>query len=228
MTTLDRRTARNERAALRSIKGVCHPGLNSIALRAEVARHAAAIVPTEACGLAASGVLVLNAHGQITLKSGPAAAQLEDLASVGLAADSPSYAVTSVLSRLRTAHATPDGALRTQLRAQGRSGRWYILHGSLAEPDSSGHSAAVIVIEPAGPIETPTSFSHRYGLSPRQREVLLLVIKGETTKRIAHRLGLSVYTVQDHIDSACEKVGVRGRKALMARILDDGSAAASM
>lgn len=359
VTPHDRLTTRKEREALRSIKRVCHAGLDSIALRAEVARRAAAIVPTEACGLAATdpetglfthgwidgipdglirefmevtyldevsdfldlaasgettttdisepyrdqlrayglrrgahavfcsggemwgawcmyreggsrpfderqlrfmraiaphvgyglryaatmeaasasgpatgdaapGVLVLDARGQITLKSGPATAQLEDLANVGLAADSLSYAVASVLTRLRAVHATADGAVRTELRAQGRSGRWYTLHGSLAEPDSAGDSAAVIVIQPAGPLETPTSLSHRYGLSPRQREVLLLVIRGESTKRIAHRLGLSVYTVQDHLDSVCEKVGVRGRKALLARILADRSAPASM
>ncbi|MBW3630949.1 MAG: helix-turn-helix domain-containing protein, partial [Gemmatimonadetes bacterium] len=134
------------------------------------------------------------------------------------------YAVVSVLARLRAVHAAADGTLRTELRAQGRSGRWYTLHGSLAEPDPSGDSAAVIVIEPAGPRGPATSLSVRYGLSPREREVLVLVIRGESTKRIATTLGLSAYTVQDHLDNACDKVGVRGRKALLARILADRSA----
>jgi DNA-binding CsgD family transcriptional regulator len=190
-------------------------------------RYAATMEAAIASGPAeddsAPGVLVLDARGRITLKSGPVTSRLEDLASVGLATDVPSYAVASILIRLRTVHTTVDGALRTVVRAQGRSGRWYTLHGSLAEPDASGHSAVVIVIEPAGPRETLTSLSHRYGLSPREREVLRLVIRGESTKRIANRLGLSAYTVQDHLDHACEKVGVRGRKALLARILADRS-----
>jgi len=355
VTQSDGLTTRKEREVLRSIKRACYAGLDSIALRAEVARRAAAIVPTEASGLAATdpetglfthgwidgipdrliqeymettyldgvtefldlaasgettsinisdpyreqlrayglergahavfcsdgemwgawcayregasrpfgerelrfmravaphvgygmryaammeaaiasgpaaddsapGVVVLDARSRITLKSGPATSQLKDLANVGLASDSPSYAVASVLTRLRAAHAGADGALRTELRVQGRSGRWYTLHGSLAEPDASGAPTMVIVIEPAGPRETATSLSHRYGLSPREREVLLLVIRGESTKRIANRLSLSVYTVQDHLDNACEKVGVRGRKALLARILAGRSA----
>lgn len=355
MTQSDRLTTRREREVLRSIKRICYAGLDSIALRAETARRAAAIVPAEACGLAATdpetglfthgwiagipeglirdfmevtyldevsdfldlaasgettsteiskpyleqlrdyglrrgahavfcsdgemwgawcayregasrpfderelrfmravaphvgyglryaammeaaiasgptagdsapGVVVLDARGRTTLKSGPATNQLRDLANVGLAAELMPYAVASVVTRLRTAHAAADGALRTELRAQGRSGRWYILHGSLAEPDPSGASAVVIVIKPDGPPETATSLAHRYALSPREREVLLLVIRGESTKQIASRLGISVHTAQDHLDHACEKVGVKGRKALLARMLADRSA----
>ena len=358
MPRSDRLTTRKEREVLRSIKRACYAGLDSVALRAEVARRAAAIVPTEACGLAATdpetglfthgwidgipdslirdfmevtyldevtdfldlaasgetttteisepyleqlrayglrrgahavfcsdgemwgawcayreggsrpfderqlrfmravaphvgyglryaammeaaiasgpderdlapGVLVLDARGRITLKSGPATAQIEDLANVGVATDVPSYAVASVLTCLHATCSAANGSTRADLRAQGHSGRWYTLHGSLAEPDASGDSAAVIVIEPAGPRETRTSLSHRYGLSPREREVLLLVIRGESTKRIANHLGRSVHTVQDHLDNACEKVGVRGRKALLARILADRSASGS-
>lgn len=187
----------------------------------------AALASGPAAGDSVPGVVVLDARDRITLVSVPATSQLRDLASVGIAADSMSYAVASVLIRIRTAHATGDGALRADLRAQGRSGRWYTLHGSLAEPDSSGDSAAVIVIEPVGPREPVTSFSLRYGLSPREREVLLMVIRGESTKRIANRMGISAYTVQDHLDNACEKVGVRGRKALLARILADRTAPGS-
>lgn len=184
----------------------------------------AAISSESAAGDSAPGVVLLDTRGRTTLKSGPATTQLEDLAIVGTDNGSISYAVASVLMRLRSAHAAADGALRTELRAQGRSGRWYTLHGSLAEPDSSGDSAAVIVIEPAGPREKAPSLAYRYGLSPRERDVLLLVIQGQSTKRIANRLGLSAYTVQDHLDNACEKVGVRGRKALLATILSDRSA----
>jgi DNA-binding CsgD family transcriptional regulator len=183
----------------------------------------AAIAQSAATSHAAPGVVVLDARGRMSLKGGPATAQLDDLANVGVASDTPSYAVASVLTRLRAAHATPEGSRRAEFRAQGRSGRWYTLHGSLAEPDASGESAVVIVIEPVVSRDTATSLSYRYGLSPREREVLLLVIRGESRKRIAARLGLSVYTVQDHLDHACEKVGVRGRKALLARLLADRS-----
>jgi DNA-binding CsgD family transcriptional regulator len=169
----------------------------------------------------APGVVVLDDRGRVTLKSGPATAHLEDLANAGTATSASSYAVASLLTHLRGAHAMEDGPARAELRAQGRSGRSYLLRGGLAEPDASGESAAVIVIEPAGPREVLAALSPRYGLSPREREVLRLVIRGESTKGIAARLGLSPYTVQDYIDKACGKVGVRGRKALLVRILSD-------
>ena len=50
------------------------------------------------------------------------------------------------------------------------------------------------------------------------------VVRGEPTKRIAHQLGLSTHTVQDYLDKACDKVGVRGRKALVSRLFRDGFA----
>lgn len=63
-----------------------------------------------------------------------------------------------------------------------------------------------------------------YGLSPREREVLALVAHSESTRAIAARLRLSSYTVQDHLDHAFDKVGVRGRRALLAKLFFDGYA----
>ena len=40
----------------------------------------------------------------------------------------------------------------------------------------------------------------------------------------ASRLGISAYTVQDHVDHAFDKVGVRGRRALLAKLFLDGAA----
>jgi hypothetical protein len=39
--------------------------------------------------------------------------------------------------------------------------------------------------------------------------------------RAASRLGVSPYTVKEHLDRACEKIGTRGRKALVARLFVD-------
>jgi DNA-binding NarL/FixJ family response regulator len=45
-------------------------------------------------------------------------------------------------------------------------------------------------------------------LSPREREVLALLAEGVDARGIAHRLGLSTYTVRDHIRSILAKLGV--------------------
>jgi DNA-binding CsgD family transcriptional regulator len=60
-----------------------------------------------------------------------------------------------------------------------------------------------------------------YGLSPRECQVAALVARGHSTKEIAARLGISAYTVQDHLDNASVKVGVRGRRALLAKLFFD-------
>lgn len=182
----------------------------------------AAIKETVSANIVAPGVVVLDARSRIVVRSGPAMEQLTDLADVGMLTETLPYAVISLRIRLRAAHTHSTGPLGAELRAQGRSGRWYTLRASLAEPDASGESATVIVIEPEAPRATAPLLSHMYGLTPREREVLVLVIRGESNKRIASRLGLSVYTVQDHLDNACDKVGVRGRKALLAKLFFDG------
>src|SRR5690606_20222951 len=61
-----------------------------------------------------------------------------------------------------------------------------------------------------------------YGLTPRERDVLRFALRGEPTKRIAAALEISMHTVEAHLGSACEKVGVRGRRALLAKLLADG------
>ena len=67
----------------------------------------------------------------------------------------------------------------------------------------------------------------RYDLSAREREVVAAVVRGEPTKCIAATLGISPYTVAEHLDRACAKVGVRGRKALVAKLFLDGPALAA-
>jgi DNA-binding CsgD family transcriptional regulator len=174
----------------------------------------------------APGVLVLDPRGRAVLRSGPVAAHLEDLADVGVSAPYP-YAVSSVLARLQWSSADgadPGVAPTAELRAQGRSGRSYLLRASLAEPDEGGESSTVVVVEPATD-GSPSALAVRHGLTPREREVLLLAARGESSKQIASQLRLSAYTVQEHLGNACTKVGVRGRKALLAKLFFEGAGA---
>jgi DNA-binding CsgD family transcriptional regulator len=172
------------------------------------------------------GVIVLDPRDRLVLRSGPAAAQLGDLASVGISPEILPYSVVSLLVRLRSAPVEAAGLQGAELRAKGRSGRWYVLRGSLAEPDASGASSTVIVIEPSGPRRGILAVAQRYGLTPREREVLRHALQGDSTKRIAARLGLSVHTVKDHLDHAGAKVGARGRRALLAKLFVDRFVAA--
>jgi DNA-binding CsgD family transcriptional regulator len=170
----------------------------------------------------APGVIALNGRREISLRTGPASAHLEDLSTVGVSGDLLPYAVMSVLAQLGPAAGCSTPSASASLKAQGASGERYTLRACRAERDSSGMCAAVVVIESTartGESEWPWLLNR---LTPRERDVVRLVLEGRSTKQVAVRLHLSAYTVQEHLSHACEKVGVRGRQALIARAFGAG------
>jgi DNA-binding CsgD family transcriptional regulator len=59
----------------------------------------------------------------------------------------------------------------------------------------------------------------RYHISPREVQVLSLLLDGEHLAEIGTRLHITSSTVQDHIRSLVEKTGSRNRSDLIARVL---------
>ena len=112
----------------------------------------------------------------------------------------------------------PLGAGRSHVRVPSRSGRWLIVHGSLLEGARGG---SAVVIEPAHAPQIASLLLDAYGLSAREQAVTLCVLQGLSTTDIAERLFISPYTVQDHLKAIFEKVEVRSRKALVARVFFD-------
>lgn len=53
------------------------------------------------------------------------------------------------------------------------------------------------------------------GLSSRQKEIIVLIKDGFSTKQIAERLGLTESTVKNHLSSAYKKIGVKSRTELV-------------
>ena len=171
------------------------------------------------------GVLVLDARSRPTLFTAAARRWLEDLADVGYQfEDGVPLSIAALVSLL---HADRSGMPATRrTRARGQSGRWYAVSASLAEPDAGGECATTVVVEPMVPRPVVPALGWRYDLSAREREVVAAVVRGEPTKCIAASLGISPYTVDEHLDRACAKIGVRGRKALVAKLFLDGRALA--
>ncbi|WP_282366756.1 LuxR C-terminal-related transcriptional regulator [Pseudomonas sp. PS02290] len=52
--------------------------------------------------------------------------------------------------------------------------------------------------------------------TPRELEVLLLLLQGHTNKDIAQRLGISDYTARDHVSALLRKNEVKNRAQLIA------------
>jgi DNA-binding NarL/FixJ family response regulator len=57
-------------------------------------------------------------------------------------------------------------------------------------------------------------------LSPREKQVLSMVVLGFTNREIANKLYLAESTIKSHLSSAFEKLGVRSRSDAVALILD--------
>lgn len=76
----------------------------------------------------------------------------------------------------------------------------------------------VVVREAAGDVdERLAEASVIWRLTPRQRAVVREVVRGESNKGIAERLGIVESTVELHVTASLRKAGVESRAALVAR-----------
>jgi len=172
------------------------------------------------------GIIALDKDGCLVLRTAAAAGHLEDLADLGSDPEVLPLAVGSALAQL--IRGTRDAVSRDSapsvrgVYVRGRSGRWYTLHAMHGESEHRDETPTIVVIVPSNHEVRSGVLSRLYSLSPRERDVLARLVRGESTKEIAAVLSISPYTVQDHIDSACGKVGVRGRRALLAKLFLDG------
>jgi DNA-binding NarL/FixJ family response regulator len=72
------------------------------------------------------------------------------------------------------------------------------------EPAPAGSAA------PASGGDSLPSFEE-LGVTPRQADVLTLLLQGKSNKDIARRLGLSVETIKDHVQAVLRALGVSSR-----------------
>jgi DNA-binding CsgD family transcriptional regulator len=73
------------------------------------------------------------------------------------------------------------------------------------------------------PVWTPeqglsAAFIEKYELTPREREVIEVLVQGKTDKEIAGKLNMALNTVQVHLKNIYRKTGATGRFALSALV----------
>lgn len=67
-----------------------------------------------------------------------------------------------------------------------------------------------------------TAAQNDYGLTPREMDILKLLVSGSTIKDAAAQLGIGYYTADEYIRSVYEKLQVRSRGSAIAKAVKEG------
>lgn len=146
------------------------------------------------------GLVLVGPAGEIEEASPEAAALLGD----DLAATLPAAAL-GLAARTRAGHAET-------VSAPTADGGWLRLSGTRLG------ARVAILVERARPLELASVVVRAFGLTPRERQIVERVAVGDDTREIAARLGISEWTVQDHLKSIFGKTGTASRAALTAAL----------
>jgi DNA-binding CsgD family transcriptional regulator len=165
------------------------------------------------------GVIELDGSGGLLRISSSAESLLTELSGSSGQAGVEHPAIHAVASATRSAVSAPGGTAGRTLPSstvKTPAGTWLVLHGALLGDLRS--QAVAVFIQRAYPNLVAPLLLQAYGLTPREREVAQLLLRGATTIQASQRLGISGYTVTDHVKSIFEKVGARTRGELSATL----------
>jgi DNA-binding CsgD family transcriptional regulator len=172
------------------------------ALRLSMLRHAALHPGADET----PGVLAIAADGAIS-PLGDASTRWRDELTDAAGLPSP---LVALCARAAAGEAHPRAVV------QGRGGGWIQVH---VVPGPTGTRLAIV--EPARQVELAWTLAVAYGLTPRERTVVMGVARGLSAKEIAAELAISPWTVHDHVQAALAKVGVDSRQALVAHLFHE-------
>jgi DNA-binding CsgD family transcriptional regulator len=174
---------------------------------AEALRRALRTHPAEPDSVArvGPGVVVLDEAFRVESVTAEAEYWLEEIGAVG---ELP-VAVRAVAARRHV-----DGQT-ARLKVKTRRGEWLELQAS----ELGEHGRTAVVIEPVPAAELGSLLLELHGLTPAQRRVTELLLRGYSTRQIVERLCLSPHTVQEHVRASYDKVGVGSRRELVSVLL---------
>jgi DNA-binding CsgD family transcriptional regulator len=164
------------------------------------------------------GVLIFNADGRLDEATPGAADWLSQRLASGGTISSP-VVQSLVAAAWSYAQGRSDRLPAARIRLAG--GMWIALH---AAPLSSGEGVAtrvVLTVGEARPPDIVPLLAAAFDLTPREREVVTLILQGSDSRAIASTLHLSTHTVHDHVKAIFDKTGVHSRRELLAQVFFD-------
>jgi DNA-binding CsgD family transcriptional regulator len=162
------------------------------------------------------GLVVLDQQGQVVSMTSGTERWLEQLRLDGEDPARPPTSVRAVAARaLRPEGRTADGDPATA-RVRAASGGWLTLDGARLEGPEG--TCAAVIVAPAHPSRIASLLVASYDLTEREEQVARHVLRGAPTTEIARDLGVSAYTVQEHLKRIFAKTGVRTRRDLVASV----------
>lgn len=85
------------------------------------------------------------------------------------------------------------------------------------EPDGP---VALALRDPSGAVEIECAdLEPMFGVTPGERQVIVQLVKGYSSREIADQFGKSILTVRTHVKRAYGKIGVKTRGQLFAKLL---------
>ncbi len=151
------------------------------------------------------GILEAHADGQIVAMTDAASSWLE------LAGSAIVTAANIVAAAVR---GRPDW--------RGASSRLRLPDGRVLSLNASTinarDGAVAVIVDRARPAQLGAMLVDAYGLTPRQRDVLSLLLLGRSMGLIASHLGISEHTANDHRKAIYTTLGVSSRAELAARL----------
>jgi DNA-binding CsgD family transcriptional regulator len=157
------------------------------------------------------GVLVLSPDLGLVNWTAPARAWIDALPAAQL------FATWNMLPAsiypAATLARTPETLPGAHALERAADGRWVSIEAAPLEGDEVGRLA--VTIRAAAPPETFELLCRAYALTQRERNVVAVVLEGLDTRAVTERLCISRHTVQDHLKSVFNKIGIHSRRELL-------------
>ena len=164
------------------------------------------------------GVLVADRRGRELYRNAAISAMLDDEPAHGALRG----AMRDLLVAGRAMRGAESPLRRRSAHVDTGGGRYDLVAWAVPALDGGRAFSYLVTIRPVR--TPPTTVESRlapFGLTARERDVALLLMRGASNRKIASELGMSPYTARHHTEHVLSKLGVRSRAEVLPRIQRD-------